>query len=531
VRDSGQIYLAWDDLREGDGDVRYAVSTDGGSSFSASVRVNDQSPRGWQGNSAIATAGDRIHLIWEDTRNCARDIYYSGFQPETPGIGFSLYLPLLSKSPAPVEPTPTPTQPPVTPTSTPSPEPTGRMPNDAYYQSYQWNLRQINAPQAWTITTGQPVVIAVVDTGVDLSHPDLAAHVVPGYNVISPTISADDDEGHGSHVAGIAAAVTDNSTGVAGVSWNARIMPVKVLDAEGSGSSADVAEGVIWAADHGARIINLSLGSGWPSLAVRDAVNYAHGRSALIIAAAGNEYQEGNPVGYPAAYADVLAVAATGDQDEHASYSSTGPYVDVAAPGGNTSSRNDTNRYHWIWSTYWRGEQGKPAQGFMRMSGTSQAAPHVSGLAALVWSVNPALSNDQVGDVIKATSVDLGPPGRDDFFGWGRIDAWAALDAAGSFSSTSQSEVSSNEFATLAQPDKEAEFEPGVVLMKFRDGVERKAMQALLAERGLTIKAEIATIGVLCLRVPVGSEAEWATKLSQETSVEYAEPNYLVHAL
>ena len=526
VRGSGQVYLAWNDLREGDGDVRYAVSTDGGSSFSASVRVNDQSPRGWQGNSAIATAGDRIHLIWEDTRNGPPDIYYSGFQPAPPITGFKIYLPSLLKNPPPVGATPTPT-----PSSTPSPTPTGRTPNDAYYQTYQWNLRQINAPQAWTITTGQPITIAIVDTGVDLGHPDLAAHIVPGYNVISPTLSADDDEGHGSHVAGIAAAVTDNGVGVAGVSWNARILPIKVLDEEGSGTSADVAEGVIWAADHGARIINLSLGSRWPSLTVRDAVNYAHGQGALIVAAAGNEYQERNPVEYPAALPHVLAVAATGDQDEHARYSSTGLYVDVAAPGGDPYSSNDTERNHWVWSTYWRGEQGKPAQGYMGMNGTSQAAPHVAGLAALVWSVNPKLSNDQVEEIIKAASMDLGPPGRDDFFGWGRIDALAALEAAGSFTSTSLSMASPSEFPTLAQPDKEAEFEPGVVLAKFRDGVERKATQALLAERGLTIQGEIATIGVLRLRVPVGTEAEWAAKLSQEGSVEYAEPNYLVHAL
>jgi len=528
VRGNGQIYVAWSDLRAGDGDIRYAASTDGGNSFSASVQINDQTPWGWQGNPAIATGGDRIHLVWEDTRNGPPNIYYTGFRPAPPDMRF-VYLPLVIKSPLPAGPTPTPTLT-HTPTRTPSPTPTGRMPNDTYYRLYQWNLHRINASQAWTITTGQPITIAIVDTGVDLSHPDLAAHIVPGYNVISPTISADDDNGHGSHVAGIAAAVTDNGVGVAGVSWNARIMPVKVLDEEGAGWSADVAEGVIWAVDHGAQIINLSLGSPWPSLTVRDAIDHAHNQDALIVAAAGNEYQYRNPVQYPAALRHVLAVAATGDRDEHARYSSTGLYVDVSAPGGNPYNPNDTERNHWIWSTYWRGDEGKPAEGYMRMSGTSQAAPHVAGLAALIWPVNPDLSNDQVEELIKATSVDLGLPGRDDFFGWGRIDVWAALEAAKSFASASLSTVSPGEFPTPPPPDKEAEFEPGVVLVKFRAGIEREAVQALLAERGLTIQGEIATIGVLRLQVPMGSEMELTVKLSQETLVEYAEPNYLVRA-
>jgi len=300
-------------------------------------------------------------------------------------------------------------------------------PDDSYYATYQWNMPQISAESGWDITTGSSsITIAIVDTGVDTGHPDLSAKIVAGYDFVNDDSNPADDEGHGTHVAGIAAASSNNGEGVAGVSWGARIMPVKVLDATGSGPLSDVASGIIWAADHGAQVINLSLGGSSGSSTLEDAIDYAYNKGVLVIAAAGNSYDSGNPTIYPAAYDHVLAVGATGDKDERADYSSTGHFVDVVAPGGNPADNDDTNPDHWITSTYWRSSGYSYAQ----IAGTSQAAPHVAGLAALMLSVNSSLTNDKVEQIIETTAVDLGTAGRDDIYGYGRIDVAAALAAA-----------------------------------------------------------------------------------------------------
>lgn len=296
-------------------------------------------------------------------------------------------------------------------------------PEDPLYATGQWNLPHVNAPQAWDITTGiSEVIIAVIDTGVDLSHPDLAGKIVDGYDFANGDAIPQDDYGHGTHVAGIAAAVTDNAEGVAGVAWGARIMPVKVLDSSGYGYVSDIAAGIWWAADQGARIINLSLGGSFPSSTLEDAINYAYDRGLLIVASAGNGYLWGNPVSYPAAYPHVMAVAATNDADEHARYSTTGFYVDVAAPGGDPDSSGDANPRHWIMSTLWDG-----GSTYGPDAGTSMASPHVAGLAALVWSRYSSWTNDEVERVIESTALDRGDPDRDDVYGWGRIDMLAAV--------------------------------------------------------------------------------------------------------
>ncbi|MBM4459080.1 MAG: hypothetical protein FJ011_15180 [Chloroflexi bacterium] len=311
-----------------------------------------------------------------------------------------------------------------------------RVPNDPYFATEQWNLTQINLPAAWNLTTGAAeVIIAFVDTGVDLGHPDLAAKIVPGHDFVNDDESAQDDEGHGTHVAGIAAAVSDNGVGVTGVSWGARIMPVKALDSSGSGYTSDVVAGITWAADRGARIINLSLGGPGASTALQDAVNYAFVKGALIVAAAGNEYSSGSPTIYPAACQNVIGVAATNDQDGHASYSSAGSWVDVAAPGGDPTSASDPNPRHWIMSTYLRSAAASLSKqsiqaAYERAHGTSMSTPHVAGLAALVWSRHPDWTNAQVEWAIKSTAVDRGAPGRDNLFGYGRIDAHAAVALA-----------------------------------------------------------------------------------------------------
>jgi len=295
-------------------------------------------------------------------------------------------------------------------------------PNDFYYQNgYQWGLAKIKAPTAWDVTTGSSdVVIAVVDTGIDLEHPDFSCpgKLASGKNIVSPGSTPDDDHGHGTHVAGIAAACTNNVSGVAGVAWGARLMPVKVLDSNGSGSYEWVANGITYAADQGADVINLSLGGLGGSSTLANAIQYAQDQGALVIAAAGNcgsgcwiggGYYD-NPLMYPGAYPTTMAVAATNSTDDWASFSEHHPYVDVAAPGVSIYSTLLDKRYGY-------------------QQGTSMAAPHVSGLAALVWSLSPGLTNDQVRDVIQSAAVDLGAPGKDDYFGHGRINAWQAIDS------------------------------------------------------------------------------------------------------
>jgi uncharacterized repeat protein (TIGR01451 family) len=215
-----------------------------------------------------------------------------------------------------------------------------------------------------------------------------------------------DDYGHGTHVAGIAGAEMDNGLGIAGMAAASRLLIVKVLDQYGTGWYSDIAQGIVYAVESGATIVNLSLGGAAPSETLQAAVDYAHSRGVLVVAAAGNS---GGPVLYPAACEDVLAVAATDIHDQHASFSNYGPEVDVAAPGVD------------IYSTWpWR-------DGYWTQSGTSTASPHVAGLAALIRSFEDTLGPDQVAQVLMTTARDAHIPGWDPYTGWGRIDAEAAM--------------------------------------------------------------------------------------------------------
>ncbi len=280
-------------------------------------------------------------------------------------------------------------------------------PSDPYL-SQQWALSNIHAPQAWdVITCTVPVTIAIVDTGVELTHSDLAAQVVPGWDFAHGDADPSDDYGHGTHVAGIAAATTDNGVGIAGAAWGARIMPVKVLDEHGIGSAANVVQGINYAVDHGARIVNLSLG-GDAFEGYQLALDYARNHGVLVVAAAGNS---GGAVLYPAAYAEAMAVAATDPGDQKASFSCSGPQISVAAPGVD------------VLSTYLRG-------GYGYMTGTSMAAPHVSGLAALVWALHPSYGPDEVRATIERSADDVNyaeHPGWDEYLCWGRINAARAV--------------------------------------------------------------------------------------------------------
>ncbi|GIE33014.1 hypothetical protein Ait01nite_060590 [Actinoplanes italicus] len=290
---------------------------------------------------------------------------------------------------------------------------------DDEYRDLQWDLDKINTPAAWETSTGADVVVAVIDTGVEGDHPDLDGQILKGYNAIENGGGGDfDDNGHGTHVAGTVAALTGNGVGVAGFAPDAKVLPIKVLDADGSGYVSDTAEGIVWATDNGAQIINMSLGSDTPTQAEKSAVAYALKNGVTVVAAAGNEREEGSPTSYPAAYDGVIAVAATDDQDEIAEYSNRGEYVDVAAPGSG------------ILSTYPLA-LSEDGSGFAELNGTSMAAPHVAAVAALIKGVQPDITPDGIQKALESSAVDLGDDGFDEDFGYGRIDAAAAIEAAG----------------------------------------------------------------------------------------------------
>jgi type VII secretion-associated serine protease mycosin len=289
------------------------------------------------------------------------------------------------------------------------------VPTDPYYAPYEAAyMNTLRFPAAWSVSHGSAAItVAVVDTGVDFNTPDLAGRLLTGYDFVNGDATAADDEGHGTEVAGIIAAVPNNGKGLAGAAFDTRILPVKVLDSDGSGTDVDIAAGIRWAADHGARIINLSLGGPGDSALIHDAVKYAAGKDVVVVAAAGNE---GGPFTfYPAAYDEVLSVTATDANGTFAWFSNSGPWVDLAAPG------------MAILSTYL---DHTAAESYVTDYGTSFAAPLVSGAAVLAMATHPGLHQAQIRDWLKATASDRGPDGIDDEYGFGLLDAYAAVDGA-----------------------------------------------------------------------------------------------------
>lgn len=280
----------------------------------------------------------------------------------------------------------------------------------------------IKAPEGWEETKGSAeTIIAILDTGIDRLHPDLRNNVISGgRDFVNDDFNATDDHGHGSLVAGIAAAETNNTEGIAGVAWNCKLLPVKILDEDGWGDYFDIADGIIWAADNGADVINMSFGGEQPypndDRALREALSYAKDAGSVLVAAAGNE---DDYVYYPAAYDEYcIAVAATDYNDERPWWSNPGPEVDVAAPGDRILSCVPT----WYW--------GPGSFPYAYAEGTSMAAPHVAGLAALLKDLKPWLSVDEIMDVIRYTAEDVNSgsdPGFDDFIGYGRINLETAL--------------------------------------------------------------------------------------------------------
>src|SRR5205809_2702847 len=281
-------------------------------------------------------------------------------------------------------------------------------PNDPYFSTAyptfkygsiaQWAPQAVSAPSAWAATDGsQSVVIAIVDTGVDDTHPDLASKIVGEYNFVKGE-SVHDGYGHGTHVAGIAAAATDNSTGVAGICWNCGILSVKVLDSQGSGYISDVASGITYAASHGARVISMSLGGSGHTDTMRSALQYAVTNNALPVCAMGNSGSSSNTP-EPAYWHDCLSVIATEQTGAKASFSNYGMKADVAAPGVAVLSTMPT--YPVTLTTTYGYRTNYDA-----LSGTSMATPMVAGVAGLVLSQNPDLTPAQVAGIIEASSGD-----------------------------------------------------------------------------------------------------------------------------
>jgi serine protease len=289
------------------------------------------------------------------------------------------------------------------------------VPNDEYYGTDQAAyLNTVRMPQAWDLSksTGSQIV-AVLDTGVDAGHPDLVGHLVAGYNATSPNRGPIDDNGHGTMTLGIIAASANNGVGVAGVGWNVKAMPVKVLDSEGSGYDVDIAEGIDWAVLHGAKVINMSLGGPGDNAVLHSSIQNAVAKGVTVVAAAGND---GNDVvQFPASYPEVIAVAATNAGGALTEFSSYGDWVDIAAPGWDILSTGPRNLTPSAFEPYWY------------CTGTSCSAPIVAGVAALVKNKWPTFTPAQVATRLKALSRDAGPRGTDPYYGAGILDAYAAL--------------------------------------------------------------------------------------------------------
>ncbi|MEO6952997.1 MAG: S8 family serine peptidase [Polyangia bacterium] len=307
------------------------------------------------------------------------------------------------------------------------------FPNDPKFK-FQWHLQQIHMPQSWKAAQGEGVIVAVIDTGV-AKVPDLAeTEMVPGYNFVDNNADATDDHGHGTHVAGTIAQSTNNGLGVAGVAYRAKIMPIKVLSARGSGSVSGIAEGIRFAADHGAKVINMSLGGGMSTSVLANAVKYAHDKGVTVVCAAGNDGK--GKVSYPAAYKHAVAVAATQFDETTTFYSNWGKEIDVAAPGGNTrvDQNGDGMMDGVLQNTVVPGNISK--NDYLLFMGTSMAAPHVAGVAALVVG-SGVTDPDAVEALLKDTArkpsskADWAPTkGAENRYGAGIVDASAAVKKA-----------------------------------------------------------------------------------------------------
>jgi subtilisin family serine protease len=279
-------------------------------------------------------------------------------------------------------------------------------PNDPYFSS-QWHLSKIAAPDAWDRTTGASgITIGVIDSGAQPDHPDLASKLVTGWNFLTGTTNTSDSIGHGTATSGTAAAATNNSTGVAGVAWANPVMPLVVVDSTGYASYSNIASAITYAADHGVRVMNISIAGSSSSSTLQSAVNYAWNKGSVVIAAAGNS-STSSPY-YPAACQNVVSVTATDSNDNLAGFSNYGSWIDLAAPGVSITTLTTGSSY-----ASW--------------SGTSFSAPIVAGTAALVLSVKPSLSAAGLVSLLEQNADNIG---SSTYFGYGRVNAYKAVAAA-----------------------------------------------------------------------------------------------------
>lgn len=283
--------------------------------------------------------------------------------------------------------------------------PASFIPSDPYYGS-AYHLPLIGAPAAWDTTQGAGITIAILDSGVDGNHPDLAGAMVPGYNFYNGNTDTSDANGHGTAVAGVAAAM-NNAVGVSSIAGQAKIMPVRIADANAYAYYSTIAQGVTWAADRGARIANASYGGVAGSSTIINAANYLKGKGGLLFVSAGNNGRDEGIVPTDS----MVVVSATNQWDSRTSWSSFGSFVTLAAPG------------EYVWTTTNGG-------GYGQWNGTSFSSPLTAGVGALMMAANPALTPNQVQSMLYSTAKDIGDGGRDIYYGYGRVDAAAAVAAA-----------------------------------------------------------------------------------------------------
>jgi len=291
----------------------------------------------------------------------------------------------------------------------------------------EWQITKIGASTAWNTSTGAGIVVAVLDSGVQSNHPDLQANLVPGWNIYNNNNLTNDVNGHGTAVAGTIAAVGNDGIGVAGVAYRAKIMPVRISDSACNTTLSLIASGLTWAADHGADIANISYSNLYKSSTVISAANYLRNKGGeTVVSANNNAINEGS-----ANTTSMITVSATDQNDNLASFSSWGPMVDVAAPGVTVQTTLWNSGYGWG-------------------TGTSFSTPVVAGTVALIMSANPALTPDQIENVLFTTATNLGAAGYDYYFGWGRVNAAAAVVAA--VSTTAQPADTAPPTVAIASP-------------------------------------------------------------------------------